>query len=190
MQRNFLLWFLRFDFFKSIVGKSAMARPENVIPLVDLEIARMCLLMARRSTKIWTFVAWQPVLQWSASLFRLNTQRSSLLRFQVLIIVHVAVKSLQYRALCLGCYRVHLYIDCQAALTILKYLCDCHYCNITPKIQDHHDLWERVWVQIRSRPPVPLCMIDATKTKAHTEVDSIDDPLLKWQAMANNAVDS
>ena len=33
-------------------------------------------------------------------------------------------------------------------------------------------------------------MIDATKTKAHTEVDSIDDPLLKWQAMANNAVDS
>ena len=48
-------------------------------------------------------------------------------------------------------------------------------------------MWERVWVQIRSRPP---CIIDATKTKAHTDVESIDDPFLKWQAMANNTVDA
>ena len=51
---------------------------------------------------------------------------------------------------------------------MLEYLCDGHYCDSTPNIQDHHDLWER---------GVPW-MIEATKTKAHAEVEGIDDPFM------------
>jgi hypothetical protein len=128
-----------------------------------------------RSTETWTFVASQPVLQWSASLFKMITQRSSLPLFQVLIVVHIVRDEVfaKWGALLGRCYRVHPYIDwfdCQVAVTMLEYLCDCHYCDSTPNIQDHHDLWERVWVP---------WMIEATKTKAHAEVESIDDPFMK-----------
>jgi hypothetical protein len=34
--------------FSKVLWENQLEWPENVIPLVDLEIARMCLLMARR----------------------------------------------------------------------------------------------------------------------------------------------
>ena len=172
--------------FSKVLWENQLEWPENVIPLVDLEIAhvfvdgsafhqdlKICCISAGAAVKCQPF----------------QTDHTKIFASPVPGVDHSAYRGEVFAiwGALLSCYRVHLYIDCEAALAMLKYLCDCHSCNITPKIQDHHDLWERVWVQIRSRPP---CIIDATKTKAHTDVESIDDPFLKWQAMANNTVDA
>ena len=172
--------------FSKVLWENQLEWPENVIPLVDLEIAhvfvdgsafhqdlKICCISAGAAVKCQPF----------------QTDHTKIFASPVPGVDHSAYRGEVFAiwGALLSCYRVHLYIDCEAALVMLKYLCDCHSCNITPKIQDHHDLWERVWVQIRSRPP---CIIDATKTKAHTDVESIDDPFLKWQAMANNTVDA
>ena len=169
---------LGFDFFKSVV-ENQLEWPENVIPLVDLEIAhvfvdgsafhqdlKICCISAGAAVKCQPF----------------QTDHAKIFASPVPGVDHSAYRGEVFAiwGALLSCYRVHLYIDCEAALAMLNYLCDCHSCNITPKIQDHHDLWERVWVQIRSRPP---CIIDATKTKAHTDVESIDDPFFE---MASN----
>ena len=82
--------------------------------------------------------------------------------------------------------RPKIFTDCQIALDLLWYLCECRAVGIEPKIPDHHDIWGQVWFQIRNRSPN---WIEAVKTAAHTSLNSCTNDQQKWEAWMNNKVD-
>ena len=79
-----------------------------------------------------------------------------------------------------------IYSDCQQALNQLWHLCECHKFGISPKFQDHQDIWGQIWHQIKQRPPG---WIEAKKTAAHVALASCSTFQQKWEAWMNSKVD-